>query len=207
MMDKRVEFAHPRVRPASGRRLLLVFDGGDAPGYASVAVALTEEGTRRGYEVWAAAEGFRSLTRDFASEPQFERLIVGRQDRYALLSQGIPARSMGRRVLDAGSDFRSERYQGFLERELGGAKRPRPFARKGSPTWPASEATARSREPRPSSTSSPSDLPRPSSTSRSTTTSRATAPSASSRGWRRGPRSPGACRRTRIPTSACTSSR
>jgi 6-phosphofructokinase len=101
----------------SGRRLLAVFDGGNSPGYATVAVALTEEGTRRGYEVWAAAEGFRSLTTDASTEPRFERLIVGRRERYALLSQGIPARSMGRRVLDAGSDFRSERYVRFLDVE------------------------------------------------------------------------------------------
>jgi 6-phosphofructokinase len=98
------------------RRLLCIFDGGNAPGYASVAVALTEEGERRGYEVWAATEGFRSLTRDATAEPRFERLIVGRKDRYRLLAQGIPARSMGRRVLDPGSDFRSERYTGFFER-------------------------------------------------------------------------------------------
>ena len=59
-------------------RLLLVFDGGDAPGYSSVAVALTEEGTRRGYEVWAATEGFRSLTADARADPAFERLIMSR---------------------------------------------------------------------------------------------------------------------------------
>jgi 6-phosphofructokinase len=116
-MGNVVEFAPPRSVAASDRRVLAVFDGGDAPGYASVAVALTEEGTRRGYEVWAAAEGFRSLTSDFAADPRFERLIVGRQERYALLAKGIPARSMGRRVLDAGSDFRSERYPAFLQRE------------------------------------------------------------------------------------------
>jgi 6-phosphofructokinase len=116
-MGNLVVFAPPRSVAASDRRILAVFDGGDAPGYASVAVALTEEGTRRGYEVWAAAEGFRSLTSDFASTPRFERLIVGRQERYALLAKGIPARSMGRRVLDAGSDFRSERYPAFLQRE------------------------------------------------------------------------------------------
>jgi 6-phosphofructokinase len=111
-----VEFGTPKSLGVSARRLLVVFDGGNAPGYASVAVALTEEGVRRGYEVWAATEGFRSLTCDATAEPRFERLIVGRQDRYPLLAQGIPARSMGRRVLDAGSDFRSERYLGFLER-------------------------------------------------------------------------------------------
>ncbi len=110
-----VQFGLPNEVSASERRLLLVFDGGNSPGYASVAVALTEEGVRRGYEVWAATEGFRSLTPDAISEPRFERLIVGRKDRYALLAKGIPVRSMGRRVLDAGSDFRSERYTGFLD--------------------------------------------------------------------------------------------
>jgi 6-phosphofructokinase len=115
-MSNVVAFGSPKSVASSERRLLVVFDGGDAPGYSSVAVALTEEGVRRGYEVWAATEGFRSLTRDATAEPKFERLIVGRQDRYALLSKGIPARSMGRRLLDAGSDFRSERYAGFHER-------------------------------------------------------------------------------------------
>jgi 6-phosphofructokinase len=112
-----VEFGTPKAMPPSERRLLLVFDGGDAPGYSSVAVALTEEGSRRGYEVWAATEGYRSLTPDARSELRFERLIVSRKERYAMLSKGIPARSMGRRVLDAGSDFRSERYVGFFDAE------------------------------------------------------------------------------------------
>lgn len=116
-MANQVQFGLPSAVSRADRRLLLVFDGGNAPGYSSVAVALTEEGVRRGYEVWAATEGFRSLTPDARSEPRFERLIVGRGQRYELLSQGIPVRSMGRRVLDAGSDFRSERYAGFLERD------------------------------------------------------------------------------------------
>jgi 6-phosphofructokinase len=115
-MTNVVEFGLPKEVSHAERRLLVVFDGGNAPGYSSVAVALTEEGVRRGYEVWAATEGFRSLTADATSEPRFERLIVGRAERYALLAQGIPTRSMGRRVLDAGSDFRSERYAGFLDR-------------------------------------------------------------------------------------------
>lgn len=116
-MTSIVEFGRPDTLPASDKRLLLVFDGGNAPGYSSVAVALTEEAARRGYEVWAATEGFRSLTADARAQPHFERLIMSRRQRYALLAQGIPARSMGRRVLDAGSDFRSERYTGFLDRE------------------------------------------------------------------------------------------
>ena len=116
-MSNLVEFGLPNAAPATSQRLLLVFDGGNAPGYSSVAVALTEEGERRGYEVWAATQGFRSLTADATSHPPFERLIVSRKDRYALLAKGIPARSMGRRVLDAGSDFRSERYSGFFQPE------------------------------------------------------------------------------------------
>lgn len=111
-------FFRPSRAPRDAeKRLLAVFDGGDAPGYSSIAVALTEEGGRRGYEVWAATEGFRSLTRDAQSEPRFERLVVSRKERYALLAQGIPTRSMGRRVLDPGSDFRSERYTAFHQRE------------------------------------------------------------------------------------------
>lgn len=118
-------FFRPSRAPRDAqKRLLAVFDGGDAPGYSSIAVALTEEGSRRGYEVWAATEGFRSLTQDAQSEPRFERLVVSRKERYALLGQGIPTRSMGRRVLDPGSDFRSERYGSFhhLERRQEAAR-------------------------------------------------------------------------------------
>jgi 6-phosphofructokinase len=112
-------FLRPSKAPHTGApRLLCVFDGGDAPGYSSIAVALTEEGTRRGYEVWAATEGFRSLTSDARSDLRFERLVVSRGERYELLGQGIPTRSMGRRVLDPGSDFRSERYVGFHDRAV-----------------------------------------------------------------------------------------
>ncbi|UJR83092.1 6-phosphofructokinase [Sandaracinus amylolyticus] len=110
-------FLRPSRVPRGERRLLCVFDGGNAPGYSSVAVALTEEGTRRGFEVWAATEGFRSLTGDATHELRFERMVVSRRERYELLAQNIPARSMGRRVQDAGSDFRSERYLGFHQRE------------------------------------------------------------------------------------------
>ena len=71
-------FSAPSDLPAARRRMLLVFDGGNAPGYSSAAVALVEEGERRGYEMWAATEGFRSLTSDRVAEPAFERLIVSR---------------------------------------------------------------------------------------------------------------------------------
>ena len=114
MSQRPFPFARPSRAPhSSDKRLLAVFDGGTAPGYSSVAVAITEEGTRRGYEVWAATEGYRSLTPDASGEPRFERLVVSRKERYQLLGAGLPARSMGRRVQDPGSDFRSERYVGF----------------------------------------------------------------------------------------------
>ncbi|MCS6856587.1 MAG: 6-phosphofructokinase [Sandaracinaceae bacterium] len=115
-----VPFVQPQALDSNSarRRLLLVFDGGNAPGYSSVAVALTEEGSRRGYEVWAAAEGFRSLTSYTKAPLRFERLVVDREERYRLLAQGIPTRSMGRRVLDPGSDFRSERFLEFFRREV-----------------------------------------------------------------------------------------
>jgi 6-phosphofructokinase len=112
-MSDLLTFLTPADLPSSKQRLLVLFDGGNAPGYSSVAVALTEEGARRGFEVWAATEGFRSLTSDARANPRFERLIVGRGQRYALLAKGVPARSMARRVQDPGSDFRSERYVAF----------------------------------------------------------------------------------------------
>ncbi len=98
--------------------MLLVFDGGNAPGYSAVCGALTEEGERRGYEVWTATEGFRSLTPQATTELRFERLVVTREERYRLLAQGIPTRAVGRTVLDPGCEFRSERFVGFREEEM-----------------------------------------------------------------------------------------
>ena len=117
MPEKPIDFVRPSRAPKGERRLLAVFDGGNAPGYSSVAVAITEEASRRGYELWAATQGYRSLTSDATKEMCFERLTVHRKERYELLAKGIPARSMGRRVTDPGSDFRSERYGGFRERD------------------------------------------------------------------------------------------
>ncbi|MBX3274398.1 MAG: 6-phosphofructokinase [Sandaracinaceae bacterium] len=116
-MTNALPFLRPSRAPRSDKRVLAIFDGGNAPGYSSVAVAITEEAARHGYELWAATEGFRSLTRDAQAELHFERLTVHRKERYQLLAAGIPARSMGRRVQDPGSDFRSERYVGFHDVE------------------------------------------------------------------------------------------
>jgi 6-phosphofructokinase len=200
-----LKFARPDTFPASDRRLLLVFDGGNAPGYASVAVALTEEGNRRGYEVWTATEGFRSLTSDASADPAFERLISSRRERYALLSKGIPTRSMGRRVLDAGSDFRSERYVGFFDRqrrqEAAATFRAQGFTHLttvgGNGTFAGTKALLEEFATRP-----PTGF-----VNVSTTISAATGRSVFSRASKRAPPSRGACMRMRIPTSAFTSSR
>lgn len=100
------------------KRLLLVFDGGDAPGYQTVATFLTAVAERRGWEVWAATEGFRSLVGDGARPPRLERLVFGRDDAYRVAKEtDTPVRAMERRLLDPGSDFRSERFQGFSRPE------------------------------------------------------------------------------------------
>jgi len=96
-------------------KLLLVFDGGLAPGYTAVAVGMTEEGEARGYEVWAAREGFRSLTGAGLSSVRLERLVMNIHDAFELTREGIPAEAMYRKIDLAGSDFRSERYKAFEE--------------------------------------------------------------------------------------------
>ena len=93
--------------------VLLVFDGGSAPGYTAVAVAITEEAEARGYTVWAAREGFRSLTGTGFESMRIERLTSdpGRD-------AGRPGgdewvRNLYGHIGDAGSPFRAERYHGF----------------------------------------------------------------------------------------------
>ncbi|VAX15253.1 6-phosphofructokinase [hydrothermal vent metagenome] len=99
------------------KRLLLVFDGGNAPGYSAVATSLTEEGDKRGYEIFTAFEGFRSLTGDNISDERLIRLVMSRRQSFKLNSQGIPTRSMYRAIDRPGSEFRSERYPDFASEE------------------------------------------------------------------------------------------
>lgn len=98
-------------------KILLVFDGGNAPGYTAVATSMTEEGDKRGYEVWAAFEGFRSLTGDNISERRLIRLVMSRRQSWSLNAQGIPTRSLYRAIDLPGSEFRSERYPDFAKPE------------------------------------------------------------------------------------------
>ncbi len=99
------------------KKLLLLFDGGNAPGYMAVATSLTEEGDKRGYTIYAAFEGFRSLTGDNLLDERLIRLVMSRRDSWRLNSQGIPTRSLYRAVDRPGSEFRSERYADFKKPE------------------------------------------------------------------------------------------
>ncbi len=102
----------------SEKKMLLVFDGGLAPGYTAVGVGMTEEGEARGFEVWAAHEGFRSLTGNMLSDIQLERVVMTIKDAAALSREGVPSQFMYRKIDDPGCDFRSERYKDFKKPEL-----------------------------------------------------------------------------------------
>ena len=102
----------------ANRKILLVFDGGLAPGYTAVCVGMTEEGEARGFEVWAAQEGFRSLTGDTRSEFRIVRVVMDAQDAFEVNRQGIPSQVMYRRITDPGCNFRSERYRNFVDTDL-----------------------------------------------------------------------------------------
>lgn len=99
----------------SCKKVLLVFEGGNAPGYTAVATSLTEEGDKRGFEMYAAFEGFRSLTGDHISKERLIRLVMSRRESWRLNAQGALARSLYRSMDQPGSEFRSERYPEFSE--------------------------------------------------------------------------------------------
>ncbi|MBI4665704.1 MAG: 6-phosphofructokinase [Nitrospinae bacterium] len=102
---------------AENKKVLLVFDGGNAPGYTAVATSLTEEGDKRGYKVYAAFEGFRSLTGDHNAEERLIRLVMSRRTSWKLNAKGIPTRSLYRAVDQPGCEFRSERFPEFIKPE------------------------------------------------------------------------------------------
>jgi len=101
----------------AAKKILLVFDGGNAPGYSAVATSLTEEGENRGYKVYTAFEGFRSLTGDHLAEERLIRLVISRRESWKLNAKGIPTRSLYRNIDRPGSEFRSERYPEFEKPE------------------------------------------------------------------------------------------
>ena len=112
-----------------------------------IAVALTEEGTRRGFEVWAATEGFRSLGPDATQELRFERLVVSRRERYELLAdrrvgfdlEPSRVRLAEGRAIDWHLDARRPQERRAAMRRLcprpissRGPRSPRPRPRRGS---------------------------------------------------------------------------
>lgn len=99
------------------KKALFIFDGGLAPGYTAVAVGLTEEGERLGWECWAAHSGFRSLCEGFSDEPHLVRVVISPIKAFELNHKGYPTEMMGRRIFYPGSDFRSERYPQFAQEE------------------------------------------------------------------------------------------
>jgi len=94
-------------------KLLLVFDGGSAPGYMAAAVAMTEQAESRGYEVWASREGFRSLAGAGFEAARLERLTMNPNESACVSAEGDWIRNLYGRIGDAGSAFRAERYPEF----------------------------------------------------------------------------------------------
>jgi 6-phosphofructokinase len=104
-------------QPNKKNKLLVIFDGGNAPGYTTIATSVAEEGIKRDFEVYAAYEGFRSIAGDSISPHSIVRLVMDRKDEWGLNSQGIPTRSLYQMEDSPGSEFRSERYPSFSEKE------------------------------------------------------------------------------------------
>ncbi|MBN2467518.1 MAG: 6-phosphofructokinase [Deltaproteobacteria bacterium] len=94
--------------------VLLVQDGGCAPGYNPVTAFITRYLENRGRQVYVAAEGFKSLVNGHTKE--FYRLIDN-SDLYKTLDH-IPGVFFAPPLRDArGARFRTERYKEFIESE------------------------------------------------------------------------------------------
>lgn len=97
------------------KKVLLIFDGGLAPGYTPVAVSLVEEAEKYNWETHIARSGFRSLCEGISDEPQIVRAVSHPLEAFELNSKGIVTECLGRRFFRSGSDFRSERFPEFKE--------------------------------------------------------------------------------------------
>ncbi|MBN1826821.1 MAG: 6-phosphofructokinase [Candidatus Eisenbacteria bacterium] len=94
--------------------VLLVQEGGCAPGYNPVTAFLTEELETHGRRVYCAREGFRSLVR--GEDEDFVRLVYD-QEEYRRI-ESIPGVVNAAFLTEAaGGQFRSERYDDFREPE------------------------------------------------------------------------------------------
>ena len=95
--------------------VLIVQDGGCAPGYNPVTAFLTEYLEKSGYRVFVAARGFRSLVSDTSED---YRCLVHDADRHKQLDHipgvmhSAPLRNL------RGAAFRSERYPEFRDEAL-----------------------------------------------------------------------------------------
>lgn len=99
------------------KKLLMIFDGGLAPGYTAVAVGLAEETEKLNWECWAARSGFRSLCEGISDEPSLVRVVTDPLVAFELNNKGIPTEMLGRMNFHPGSDFRSERFPEFAKPE------------------------------------------------------------------------------------------
>lgn len=94
--------------------VLLVQDGGCAPGYNPVTAFLTEYLEKEGRKVFVAAQGFRSLVSNRADD---YRCLIHHMDYYKQIEH-IPGVIFAPPLREArGADFRSERYPDFREEE------------------------------------------------------------------------------------------
>ena len=94
--------------------VLLIQDGGCAPGYNPVTAFISEYLENAGYKVYIAAEGFRSVVSNFTSD--YRRLIYN-PDTYESLEH-IPGVLFSPPLREArGADFRAERYPEFKKVE------------------------------------------------------------------------------------------
>jgi len=92
--------------------VLLVQDGGCAPGYNPVTAFITEYLTKQGSEVFIAAEGFKSLVSNLSRD---YRYLVHNQDSYKKIEH-IPGVIFSPPLREArGANFRSERFPEFVQ--------------------------------------------------------------------------------------------
>jgi len=92
--------------------VLLIQDGGCAPGYNPVTAFLTEHLEKAGRKVYISAEGFKSVV---SNHTQDYRRLIHNPDLYRELEQ-VPGVIFAPPLREArGADFRTERYPEFKE--------------------------------------------------------------------------------------------
>jgi 6-phosphofructokinase len=95
--------------------VLLIQDGGCAPGYNAVTSFIVEYLEKIGRQVFIAAEGFKSVV---ANHTDDYRCLIHREDHFRRLEH-IPGVIFAQSLrLSRGADFRSERYPQFTEHQL-----------------------------------------------------------------------------------------